>query len=49
MDDMGRNYLLQKVTYYVLISCIKNCVRRQFIQNYFKIFNILLIWDENVG
>ena len=38
-----------KYTYYVLINCIKNCVRRQFIQNYLKIFNILLVLDKNLG
>ena len=37
-----------KHTYYVLINCIKNCVRRQFIQNYLKIFNILLVLDKNL-
>ena len=38
-----------KCNYYVLINCIKHCVRGEFIQNCFKIFSLLLIWDKELG
>ena len=34
--------------YYLLINCIRHCVKGEFIQNYFKIFSFL-IWDKNLG
>ena len=34
--------------YYVLINSYRYCVRGEFIQNYFKMFNFLLIWDKNL-
>ena len=37
----------EKCNYYVLSNCNRHCVRGEFIQNYFKIFNFLLIWDKN--
>ena len=48
MDGMGRDYLLWKMNYYVLINCIRHCIGREFIQNYFKIFKFLLIWGKNL-
>ena len=38
-----------KYNYYALIYCIRHFVRGEFIQNYFIIFNFLLIWDKNLG
>ena len=38
-----------KCYYYVLLNCIRHCVRGDFIQNCFKIFNFLLIWHTNLG
>ena len=38
-----------KCNYYVLFNCIRHCVRREFIQNYFKVFSFLFIWDKNLG
>ena len=37
-----------KCNYYVLINCARHSVRRKSIQNHFKIFNFLLIWDKNL-
>ena len=39
----------EKCNYYVLIDCIRHRVWGELIQNYFKIFNFLLIWDKNFG
>ena len=39
----------EKCNNYVLITCIRHCVRGESIQNYFKIFSFLLIWDKNLG
>ena len=39
----------RKCNYYVLNNCIRHCVRGELIQNYFKIFGFLLIWDKNLG
>ena len=51
MDGMSRGLFIYywKRNYYVLINCIKHCVRGEFIQNYFKIFSFFLIWDKNLG
>ena len=49
MDNMGRGYCYIKCSYYVLINCIRHCVRGEFIQNYFNILSFLLIWDKNLG
>ena len=38
-----------KRNYYALINCIRHCVTGEFIQNHFKIFSLLLIWDKNLG
>ena len=38
-----------KSNYYVLLNCIKNCVRGELIQNYFKIFNFFLTWHKNLA
>ena len=38
-----------KCNYCALLNCIRDCVRREFIQNYFKIFSFLLIWGKNLG
>ena len=38
-----------KCDYYALINCIRHFVKGEFIQNYFKIFSFLLIWDKNLG
>ena len=38
-----------KYNYYVLINYIRHYARGEFIQNYFKIFNFLLIWGKNLG
>ena len=48
MDGMARDYLLWKMNYYVLIDCIRYCVGREFIKNYFKIFKFLLIWGKDL-
>ena len=47
---MGRGLFIYygKRNYYVLINCIRHCVRGEFIQNYFKIFSFLSIWDKNL-
>ena len=51
MDGMGRGLFIYygKRNYYVLINYIRHRVRGEFIQNYFKIFSFLLIWDKNLG
>ena len=49
MDDMGRGYFYRKCNYYALINCVRHFVRGEFIQNYFKIFSFLLMWDKNLG
>ena len=51
MDGMGRGSFIyyRKRNYYVLINCIRHCVGGEFIQDYFKIFSFLLIWDKNLG
>ena len=38
-----------KSHYNVLINCIRHCIRGDFLQNHFKIFRFLLIWDKNSG
>ena len=38
-----------KWNYYKLINCIRHCLRDEFIQNYFKIFNFSLIWGKKLG
>ena len=38
-----------KCNCYVLIKCIRHCVKGELIHNYFKTFNFLLIWDKNLG
>ena len=38
-----------KCNYYALINCIRHFVRGEFIQNYFKIFSFLLLWDKDLG
>ena len=49
MDGLVGVIYYGNCNYYVLINCIRHCVRGEFIQNYFKIFIFLLIWDKNLG
>ena len=49
MDTWIKVNYHRQCTYYVLINCIRHCVKREFIQNYFKTFSFLLIWDKNLG
>ena len=45
MDDMLVVIYRGKCNYYVLINYIRHCGRGEFIQNCFKIFSFLLIWN----
>ena len=38
----------EKCNYYVLVNCIPHCIRGEFIQNYFKIFNSLEVLEKKV-
>ena len=38
-----------KYNYYEFIIFIRQCVRGEFVQNYFNIFNFLLICSKNFG
>ena len=37
-----------KCNYYVIIKCIRHCIMGKFIQDYFKVFSFLLIWNKNL-
>ena len=41
--------IVNQCNYDVLINCNRYCVMGESIQNYFKVFSFLLIWDENLG
>ena len=48
MTSVGATYY-GNCNYYVLINCVRHSVRGESIQDCFKIFNNLLMWDKNLG